>query len=402
MYIFAGISTIPFFDMTLPDSLSQHFLSRFGQVPEYVFRSSGRINLLGEHTDYNEGFVLPAAIDLGVYLAISARPDRQCHLVAQDLSDSFQFDVDQFSKNTEHFWANYIMGVVAEIQKIVPPQRLRGFNLALSADLPAGGGMSSSAAIENGVGMALNTLFDLGLSRLELVRLSQRAENQFVGMNCGIMDMFASMMGQKDHFMRIDCRDLSYSYYPFHATDLRIILCDSGVKHALADSEYNTRRAECEEGAAYLRQFNPSVRSLRDVTPEILEAGRDGLRPVVFRRCRYVIGENARVIQVCEALQNDDFEQVGQLLFATHEGLSQEYEVSCPELDFLVGQARAQEGVLGARMMGGGFGGCTINLVRADRADRFIEAMAEAYYQRFGTAMKHYEVRPANGTELLN
>lgn len=382
-------------------TIKQAFQEAFQTSPAMIVRSPGRINLLGEHTDYNGGYVLPAAINKAVYLAISPREDLECHFVALDLNETFHTSLNSLNKTLEHNWANYLMGVLKEIQQTLGKPLAQGLNLVFSADLPSGGGMSSSAAIENGVGWGVNELFQLGLSRLELVTISQRAENQFVGMNCGIMDMFASMMGTQNHVIRIDCRSLEYHYFPFNAPHLRLVLCDTLVKHALVDSEYNTRRAECEAGVAILQRFDPSVKTLRDVSPAFFNTHKTALKQPILKRCEYVIEEIERVEKACKALENNDFETLGQLMYATHDGLNEKYEVSCTELNFLVEIARHTEGVLGARMMGGGFGGCTINLVQADKVEAFIKKLQPAYERVFKKQMPYYVVTPEQGTQVV-
>jgi galactokinase len=386
----------------LIENLKNKFTKIFASNPQLLVRSSGRINLIGEHTDYNGGFVLPAAIDKSVYFAISARQDKVCHFFAYDLGEYFTTNLDELQKTAIYNWANYLMGVLQIIQKTSPNAvLLRGVNVVFGADLPSGGGMSSSAAIENGIGVAVNALFNLGLTPLDLIRISQQAENEFVGMKCGIMDMFASMMGIDNQLVRIDCRDLTYQYFPFNAPDLRLVLCDTTVKHTLVNSEYNTRREECEEGVKALQTFNASIQSLRDVSLDFLMAHKNVLRPMVYTRCKYVVKEIARVVKACKALENQDFTLVGKLMYETHEGLSKDYEVSCAELDFLVEKARVTEGVLGARMMGGGFGGCTINLVTADKLASFIENLSLAYQNAFHIKMPYYIVKPSNGTAII-
>jgi galactokinase len=393
----------------LAEQIKSKFKEIFKENPQMMVRSSGRINLIGEHTDYNGGFVLPAAIDKSVYLAVSTRNDNECHFIAYDLNEKFTTHLDNLVKTETHTWANYLMGILKTILDFGagrtdlrnPTSKIRGLNLVFGADLPSGGGMSSSAAIENGIGFAVNALFNLELSRLDLVAISLRAENNFVGMKCGIMDMFASMMGIENQFVKIDCRDLSYDYFPFNASDLCLVLCDTMVKHALVDSEYNTRRAECEEGVNVLQQFDPSVKLLRDVSLDFLKAHEKDLNLTVFKRCEYVVEEIERVEKACAALQKNDFKTVGKLMFETHDGLNEKYNVSCPELNFLVEIARTTEGVLGARMMGGGFGGCTINLVKADKIEVFIEKLGSAYQRVFHKKMPYYIVKPSNGTEEI-
>ena len=380
----------------------EKFKETFREEPQIIVRSPGRINLIGEHTDYNGGYVLPAAIDKAVYFAVSKRVDNECHFVAHDLGEYFDAHLDNLVKTETHGWANYLMGVLNEVKKTLKnPQILRGVNVVLGADLPSGGGMSSSAAIENGIGFAINELFNLGLSRLDLVRISQRAENNFVGMNCGIMDMFASMMGIENQVIRIDCRSLEYAYFPLNAPDLRLVLCDTMVKHALVDSEYNTRRAECEEGVRILKQYDPSLKMLRDVKFDFLQKHKKLMPPIIFKRCKYVVEEILRVEKACVALQKNDFVTLGKLMYQTHDGLHLDYEVSCAELDFLVKMARTDPSVLGARMMGGGFGGCTINLMKADRVEAVVKKMEIGYKRVFKKEMPYYVTTPQNGTDKI-
>ena len=392
-----------------PDSIVQSFHTYFKTAPTLVLRSPGRINLIGEHTDYNGGFVLPAAIDKAVFFAINVREDDECHFVSYDLNENFQTSLSNLKKNDAYSWANYLMGVIDEVKKAIPDASvLRGINLVFGGNLPNGGGVSSSAAIENGIGFALNQLFNLGLSRMDLVKISQKAENNFVGMKCGVMDMFASMMGKANQVIRIDCRSLEYEYFPFstdsntdEVPDYYLVLCNTMVKHSLVDSEYNTRRAECEEGVSILQKYDPSVKLLRDVPFSLLNAHKNEMRSVVFKRCKYVVEEIERVEKACKALKDNDLKEFGKLMYRTHEGLQHEYEVSCAELDFLVDQTYTESGVLGSRMMGGGFGGCTINLVKGDEADGFIERIKEAYQERFNIDMPCYKVVLTNGTEEI-
>ncbi|MDZ7876745.1 MAG: galactokinase [Saprospiraceae bacterium] len=389
-----------------PNLVIETFKTHFGAVPKIVVRAPGRINLIGEHTDYNGGYVLPAAIDKAVYFAVSPREDDECHFIAHDLDESFTVSLKKMKKNATYSWANYLMGVLDELQKELlansyQPIALKGVNLVFGGDIPSGGGVSSSAAIENGIGFAVNELFNLGLSRVELFKISQRAENNFVGMKCGIMDMFASMMGKENAVIRLDCRSLKYQYFPFDAPDYRLVLCNTTVKHSLVDSEYNTRRAECEEGVALFKKYTPSVKTLRNVHISVLLKHKNELRPIVFKRCKYVIEEIVRVEKACKALQKNHLITFGQLMFKTHEGLQNEYEVSCKELDFLVEKARQTEGVLGARMMGGGFGGCTINLVQTDAVEAFIADMKAAYKTAFDIDLPCFVTTPKNGVEVI-
>jgi galactokinase len=399
-----------------PNLVISAFKTHFGDDPKIVVRAPGRINLIGEHTDYNGGYVLPAAIDKAVYFAVSPREDDECRFIAHDLNETFSVNLKKLKKTPTYSWANYLMGVLDELQAHVQetskasqtskkvsktPKILRGINLTFGGDIPSGGGVSSSAAIENGIGFAVNELFDLGLSRIDLLKISQKAENNFVGMKCGIMDMFASMMGKENAVIRLDCNSLKYEYFPFNAPDYRLVLCNTMVKHSLVDSEYNTRRAECEEGVAVFQKYDPSVKTLRDVKISTLRKHKNELRPVVFMRCKYVIEEIERVEKACKALKKNDLVTFGKLMFQTHDGLQNEYEVSCTELDFLAEKARHTEGVLGARMMGGGFGGCTINLVRTDVIEAFIVDMKTAYKTAFGIDLPCHVVTPKNGVEII-
>jgi galactokinase len=390
-----------------PNLVISTFKTHFGEDPKIVVRAPGRINLIGEHTDYNGGYVLPAAIDKAVYFAVSPREDNECRFVAHDLNESFTVNLKELKKTSTYSWANYLMGVLDEMQAHVRTtsnfklQTLKGINLTFGGDIPSGGGVSSSAAIENGIGFAVNELFSLGLSRIDLLKISQKAENNFVGMKCGIMDMFASMMGKENAVIRLDCNSLKYEYFPFNAPDYRLVLCNTMVKHSLVDSEYNTRRAECEEGVALFQKYDPSVKTLRDVKISVLRKHKSELRSVVFKRCKYVIEEITRVEKACKALKNNDLATFGKLMFQTHNGLQNEYEVSCKELDFLAEKARYTEGVLGARMMGGGFGGCTINLVKTDAIEAFIADMKAAYLVAFNIDLPCFITTPKNGVEII-
>ena len=371
------------------------FRQEFGE-PAVVVRSPGRVNLIGEHTDYNHGFVLPAAVDRGIAMAVRARSDRRYVLHALDLDRRLEGDLMQLAPHPER-WPNHLLGVLDQLQKAghLPG----GFELAYGGDLPIGAGMSSSAALECGLAFALNELFGLGLDRLTMAKLSQAAEHSFVGVKCGIMDQMASLMSQKDHVMMLDCHDLSFRFVPFRS-QVKIFLCDTQVERALADSGYNQRRNQCEAGVALLQKYAPHVHSLRDVSLQLLDAHRAELDPIVYRRCRYVIEENLRVIAACAALEGEDLPAFGRLMNQSHQGLSKAYEVSCPELDVLAEAAAALPGVLGARMMGAGFGGCTINLVQAGQEEAFVQGMAPAF-AKIGKTPKIHSCAPHGGTERL-
>ncbi|MBD3626509.1 galactokinase [Cyclobacterium sp.] len=362
-----------------------------------LIRSPGRINLIGEHTDYNEGYVLPAAIDKYIYLGFAKNNSRKCRVYSLDFGEEESFLLEDMKPRKG--WINFVMGVAAQLKQA--GHNLEGFDCVFGGDIPIGAGLSSSAALENGVGLGLSELFELHIEKLDLVRYSQQAEHTFAGVNCGIMDMFASMMGRKDQVIRLDCRSLEHSYFPLELGDFQLLLCNTKVAHTLAESAYNKRREECQAGVNKVKEQFPEVKSLRDVTPQMLEKAKGEMSPVVYKRCAYVILENERLITTCDALADGDLEAVGQLLYGSHEGLSEAYEVSCPELDFLVDYTRDLPYVLGARMMGGGFGGCTLNLLEKSSTKGFIASITAAYLEKFGLQMETYEVKVADGTGVF-
>lgn len=384
--------------MELTHSLAATYRAQFDAEPLLIC-SPGRVNLIGEHTDYNEGFVLPAAIDKAIYLAVGPRSDDQLHFIAVDLQQTYTGSTDTFLKTET--WADYLLGVFDQFQKA--GLLTGGMNVVFGGTIPIGSGLSSSAALENGVGLALSELFNKGeVDRLDLVRLSQKAENQFVGVQCGIMDMFASMMGRANHVIKLDCRSLQYAYAPLNMEGIRIVLCDSRVKHALAESEYNTRRAECEAGVQLVRAAEgDTIRSLRDVTMPMLDKHVKEQNSLLYRRCAYVLEENNRLLEAVGYLDSGNLDAFGQLMYGSHEGLSRMYEVSCPELNILVDIARSIPGVLGSRMMGGGFGGCTINLVRAEALDSFTDSIKQQFLARTGTETLLHVCQLQNGTHIL-
>jgi galactokinase len=385
--------------MKYPESVIQSFCEVFGENPALLVRAPGRINLIGEHTDYNEGFVLPAAIDKALWFAASPRSDESLHFQAFDLQEAYVGTIKNLKKS-EKRWPNYLLGTFAELQK--EGFKIRGVNVVFGGDIPLGAGLSGSAAVESGMLFALNELFGFGLSRLALAHLAQRAENQFVGMNCGIMDMFASLMGRQNCALKLDCRSLEVEYFPVNFPDHNFILCDSGVKHRLVDSEYNTRRCECEEGVAVLKAVFPKIRSLHDVDSEMIFSEKNRLREVVSRRCKFVIEENERVHSACNALKNNDLNEFGKLLCHSHEGLRDHYEVTCPETDFLVEKSLGTKGVLGARQIGGGFGGCTLHLVRRDAVSGFQEKISVVYKEKWRRNLKFYPVEFTTGVEIVH
>jgi galactokinase len=378
--------------------IQEKFEQLYGAGDTLTVRSPGRVNLIGEHTDYNNGFVLPAAIDKSIYLVVRRRSDRRIKLFSFDLDQAFAGSLEELVPSGLH-WPDYILGVVQQLKAM--GHAVGGFDLVFGGDIPLGAGMSSSAALECATAFALNDLFGLGLDPLTMVKVSQKAENVFVGVQCGIMDQFASMFGRKDHVIRLDCQSLAYSYFPFTTDGIRIVLLDTQVKHSLASSEYNTRRQQCEAGVELVRQHHPGVRSLRDVDAGMLMAFVKPVDEVIYRRCSYVVEENARLLAATEDLVHGDIAAFGRQLYGSHEGLSKKYAVSCPELDFLVEQVRDREGVIGARMMGGGFGGCTINLVREEAIDGLVEWLTPLYRREMGKELKAYIGQIENGTSVL-
>ena len=374
------------------------FEQRFGVEP-IVIKAPGRINLIGEHTDYNNGFVLPAAVDQAIYLAIGKSGSSESTLVSLDMDQTFEFSIDDFHPTKEKPWANYLMGVVAEIQK--SGREVSGFNIVFSGDVPQGSGMSSSAALECGTCFALNELFDLSIPKVEMVKMSQKAEHNYAGVMCGIMDQFASMMGSADHALLLDCESLEYRHFPIELTDHIIVLCNSNVSHNLADSEYNIRRKQCEEGVSLLQKYFPEVKSLRDVSLEQLNAHQSELSDVVYKRCKYVIEENERVMSMTKAMEAGEIDALGEILTIAQEGMRSEYEISCKEIDFMADFANNREDVVGARMMGGGFGGCTINLVNKGSEDQFISELNAAYKEQFNKEITPIKVVISDGVKRI-
>ena len=387
--------------MELKNKLTDKHEELYGGTPDIIVQSPGRINLIGEHTDYNEGFVLPAAVDKNIVFSLSLKKEVNNNRVTAyslDFEESFDFHLDNI-KPLESGWQNYIMGVVAELQKA--GGEIQGFDLIFSGNVPRGSGLSSSAALECGLGYGLNEMFELGFSREKLAGICQMAEHNYAGVKCGIMDQFASLNGKKDAVFRLDCRSLDYEYFPLELGEYKIVLCNTNVSHNLASSEYNTRRAQCEEGVEIIQKHFPHVKSLRDASLHMINELKNELSPVVYNRCKYVIEENIRVEMVCKALEDKDFQLVGSILYKAHEGMRTEYEVSCKELDFLVDFTKDKPYVLGSRLMGGGFGGCTINLVKSDMIDQFIKESEGAYMEEMGLKMSSYVVTTADGSEVV-
>lgn len=364
-----------------------------------IVRSPGRINIIGEHTDYNEGFVLPAAIDKAIYVAISPRDDNEIHLYAGDYDETHVVTVDTLAPSDKQ-WPNYILGVADQFQK--RGYEIKGFNLAIDGDVPLGAGLSSSAAVECATAFALNELFNLQISKLEMVKTAQLAEHTFAGVMCGIMDQFASMFGKKDHAIKLDCRSLDYEFIPLELNDYKILLLNTNVKHSLSSTEYNTRRQQCEQGVEWIKQYKPEVRSLRDATMQMLDEYVLPKDKLIYKRCKYVVEEIQRLLEGCNDLKHGDLQALGKKMFRTHEGLSKEYEVSCKELDILVDAVKHEPSVAGARMMGGGFGGCTINIVKEEAIELLLKKVSEVYTAQTQLSLSAYIVQPENGTGLIS
>ncbi len=382
----------------LVESVKKSFELKFGRRPVMI-ASPGRINLIGEHTDYNEGFVLPGATDRVVVMAVAERDDRLCRFYSLDFDQYYETTLDNLSRSAMR-WPDYLQGVLDQFLK--SGYKIKGIDLAFGGNIPIGGGMSSSAAVEGGMAFALNHLYGLKLDLLTLTRLAQKAENEFVGVKCGIMDMFANLHGQPRKVMKIDCRSLEFEYFPFEREDVRVVISDTMVRRELASSEYNVRRKQCEEGVRVLQKYRPEIRSLRDVTIEMLEEYRRDFDPLVWKRCAYVVRENLRVEQACLDLKKNDLAAFGLRMNESHEGLKNEYEVSSPELDCLVESARRVPGVFGSRMMGAGFGGCTISLVESGAVDLFREKVSEDYRKQTGREPAIHVVRVEAGTRILD
>lgn len=377
--------------MTMKENISRKFSGLFNEEGVF-YASAGRINLIGEHTDYNGGFVFPGAIDRGMIAEIRLNGTDKVRAFALDLDEYAEFGLEEKDLPSQS-WARYIFGVCREIIK--RGGKIGGFDTVFAGDVPLGAGMSSSAALESTFAFALNDLFSLGIDKFELARIGQATEHNYCGVKCGIMDQFASVFGKAGNLMRLDCRSMEYEYYPFNPEGYRLVLLDSVVKHELVGSPYNRRRESCERVASLLgREF------LRGVTMEELDAVKDRISDEDYRRARYVIGEEARVLAVCDALKKGDYETVGKMMYLTHKGMSEDYEVSCEELDYLNDIAR-ECGVTGSRIMGGGFGGCTINLVRTELYDHFIEEARRRFSERYGHEPKVYDVVISDGARRL-
>lgn len=382
------------------DSLRISFKKLYATSQEpLIVRSPGRVNIIGEHTDYNNGFVLPAAIDKAAYIAMSLRDDDEIHLQAQDLNETFSIDLNNLKPVGDTSWPNYILGAVAQFQKKNIP--IKGFNAILTSDVPMGAGLSSSAAVECATVFALNELLQTNLDKVEMVLMAQKAEHEYAGVMCGIMDQFASVMGKRNYVIKLDCRSLEYEYVPFNLDGIKILLLNTNVKHSLASSEYNTRRQECEQAVAWIKEHEPNVNSLRDATEAMLDKYVLPKDELIYKRSRFIVQEINRLQKGCEDLNNGDIQALGKKMFDTHDGLSKMYAVSCKELDYLVDFVRDNNDVIGARMMGGGFGGCTINLVKENSIEALVNAIQPAYEAAMGLPLSYYIASIENGTEII-
>ena len=357
--------------------LEEKFIEIYGVNQPRFFRAPGRVNLIGEHTDYNDGFVLPMAIDKETAIAAVARNDRKIRAYSINLEELSEFDLDEETPHRQGFWLNYVEGVAKLLEK--NGAKLTGADLLIWSDVPTGAGLSSSAALETVVGFALSNLSGQAVNRITLAKIGQQTEHEYVGAKVGIMDQFVSAHAEARHALLLDCRSLKYENVPLETKEVAIVICDTNVKHDLASSEYNTRRHECEQAVEKLKKFLPQIVNLRDVILKDFDEYGEHLPDIPRRRARHIITENARVLEAAGALKNHDLESFGKLMWESHESLRDDYEVSCKELDLLVEIAKETEGVLGARMTGGGFGGSTVNLVKRTHLGRFKEKIRREY-----------------------
>ena len=362
-------------------------------------RAPGRINIIGEHIDYLDGFVLPAAVGCEVQMTVHKNNTKSTiNATADDLNESYSFDLASY-KPISDGWQNYIMGVFHELEKLGAD--IKGCDLTFHSTVPIGAGMSSSAALECSLALALNELFELNYSKIHLVKACQMAEHNFVGIKCGIMDQFASIMGRANSALLLDCRSLEYEYYPLELGDYQLLLMNSNVSHELATSAYNDRRSASEEGLAILKSLNPGVDTFRDVTLDLLEAAQTMMNDFIYRRCKHVVSEIQRTLDACDAMKDGNLPKLGQLIYEGHYSLQHNYEVTCDETDFLVEYTKDKDYVLGARQMGGGFGGCTINLIHKHHSERFSAVVDQAYRNIFGKSTTPYVMDIAEGASVI-
>lgn len=382
--------------MEMKHKIHSEFSEKFGENGIF-YAAAGRINLIGEHTDYNGGYVFPGAIDKGIMAEIKVNGTGKVNLYSLDYNESCSFGLGEEDK-PQAAWARYIFGVCRETLK--RGGKVEGFDAVFAGDVPLGAGLSSSAALESCFAYAVNDLFGNNLDKFELAKIGQSTEHNYCGVNCGIMDQFASCFGKKNQLIRLNCKTLEYKYFPFNPEGYRLVLLDSCVKHELASSAYNKRRASCEKAAAAIKKNHPEIDCLSDCKRVWLDEVKDEISEEDFLRAEYVIGEVQRVLDVCNALERGDYRTVGEMMYQTHFGLSHLYEVSCEELDFLNRLARKMD-VTGSRVMGGGFGGCTINLVKDELYDAFIREAKEKFSKEFGHEPKVYDVVISDGARKM-
>ncbi len=382
--------------MASKQKVIETFHQQFTKEPR-VFFSPGRINLIGEHIDYNDGFVMPAAIDKGVWFAIAENKSDAVRFYSADMHESHTSELNSIIPNEG--WKNYVLGVLHVLQ--AKGFTLKGFDCAFGGNLPVGAGLSSSAAVECGLIYALNELFQLGLERKQLALMAQQAEHSFPGVKCGIMDQFASMNGKKNHVMLLDCRTIEHQYFPLELEEYKLVLINSKMHHSLASGEYNVRRQQCADGLSIMQKHRPEIKTFREATVEDVEACKENMNKDVYRRCLYVVQEIKRTRQAAEHLQKKELKEFGKLMFETHEGLSKLYDVSCPELDFLVLQAKDHPEIIGSRLMGGGFGGCTINIIQKENAQQIVEQILSDYSRNFEVEAEVYEVKTGDGSHEI-
>ncbi|MCA6439488.1 MAG: galactokinase [Sediminibacterium sp.] len=376
--------------------LKNTFSQLFKEEPSIVF-APGRINIIGEHTDYNDGYVLPAAIDKGIYIAANRNADGRVNLFSIEYNELYTCSIAELSKTSIH-WVNYVLGAIIELKQ--RGYDIQGFNAVITSNLPVGAGVSSSAALTSATLFALNQLFSLGLGKTVMAKLAQQVEHHFAGVNCGIMDMFTSLMGKENHAIQLDCRDLSYSYVPINLDSYVFVLMNTNVKHSLASTAYNQRRKECEAGVALVKSKYPEVRSLRDISLAMLTECIP-VTSIIHKRCSCIVNEIARVVSAVDAISKRDLVSLGSLLYQAHDELSHLYEVSCKELDYLVGTVQQMEGVMGARMMGGGFGGCTLNLIHKDFVSSIITTVKASYEADCKLPFDSFIVSLGDGAKLI-
>ncbi len=378
----------------LIEEVKSSFVEKFNTQPILIF-SPGRINIIGEHTDYNDGFVFPAAVNKGIVLAIQKSEVDSSIVYAVDKNESIEVSLDAVKPLPKESWGNYVLGVVSEIQN--KGKQLGNFNIAFGGDIPGGAGMSSSAALENSIVFGLNELFQLGLTKEEMIFISQKAEHHYVGVKCGIMDQYASMFGIKNHALLLDCRTIASKPFEINFKNHELLLINTNVKHSLSDSAYNDRRSVCESISKMLH-----IKALRDASEVDLIKIKNQVSEEDYQKALFVIQENERAFKASKAMQDGDLVELGQLIYGSHNGLQNQYKVSCDELDFLVDQAKKNKHILGARMMGGGFGGCTINLIDTNEVEAFKTTVSEAYKNKFGRDCSIYSVELSDGTRLIH